>query len=1044
MNPDKQAKTAGEDIEAQEAEGRKQAESTKLAQLAAKSDTGTVKEQTAAAKANIEQLEKQAAAKEQDAVDEEVRKANAANMHQAMVAARLSSNIYLKAKKNMAAAEKGEKKAAMQAAKGVDPAKKIAADEMATEKTEAKKAVAKAKKKISNEVAAAKDVAVSLAGPKTAKLEAEVGEAADAVPDLASQAIQDLANNAIRDAKLQMRAARRAKSMELNAVNDYHKDELLKESGLAHKSFKDIGLQMLNSWKAQNEKGEHAHKTAEPYWKSAGAFAVAQNAKDRAESLLKQITKHKEPLLKESKDDSGADALLGASMNQLSTDKDPEKKREATENIEKSVYAKLMSKRSLVLKQSSKADKADSIKRKTNEKNAKKRAQKIEMLKLRGKEQFNKINLHNAEKQVLRIRNKLGKNVKMLKNAKELDWEARADLLRAHSTEGPDIKKKKDLASTMKYEKFTLGKLWNDIAVARSKLKVENAKKEEAEQHQKDEVKILKLDAKNVKHLSVRMQKSVLDQMDVSIGNAEDEMVNGDLKEAGLKIGAQLTLLPNLAKPTRHGLGVSGDEFASTLVAVEKAKTNLKLANQRIKTGKKILKERKWKVMAQRGVEKTTYRRFKSTTSELKSVQSQLINATHMKKVAQQDLQASNTALSGTKRLLKKSVDALAANVMVNYICGDGIVGGLEQCDDGNMVNGDGCSDTCVVELGWKCKGKVNEAHAIALKMAMTECKSSCGDGFKVGTEECDDGNQIYGDGCDSNCRVEKSQGWRCHGGSLLVKTRCEKCGDGHRGDTETCDDGNNKNGDGCSDTCQIEQDYTCMRSGGVDKCLPENMQVAIFDAGRRSKEAECKQEGQFAVMTSMEPVKGACTVNPLNFETQARTAVYKEMDGDELYPTNVMFTKLGSVASDVMFSLRSDSSPDPARAMALCHVYKRQVCSLQSVVPKAEETKPDKLGETKMSKAMERVVKEKTLPKPEQIYKCKVQADTKCLEVAVQASYCKSNSSGKLVSRTYYPDGKACIFENCDVPKDWITIHNLRPRDKNAFCYAAAMSEFD
>jgi len=32
--------------------------------------------------------------------------------------------------------------------------------------------------------------------------------------------------------------------------------------------------------------------------------------------------------------------------------------------------------------------------------------------------------------------------------------------------------------------------------------------------------------------------------------------------------------------------------------------------------------------------------------------------------------------------------------------CGDGIVQSDEQCDDGNMVSGDGCSAACVVESG--------------------------------------------------------------------------------------------------------------------------------------------------------------------------------------------------------------------------------------------------------------------------------------------------------------------------------------------------------
>jgi len=36
-------------------------------------------------------------------------------------------------------------------------------------------------------------------------------------------------------------------------------------------------------------------------------------------------------------------------------------------------------------------------------------------------------------------------------------------------------------------------------------------------------------------------------------------------------------------------------------------------------------------------------------------------------------------------------------------VCGDGVIEGNEQCDDGNAVSGDGCSSTCQVELGWTC-----------------------------------------------------------------------------------------------------------------------------------------------------------------------------------------------------------------------------------------------------------------------------------------------------------------------------------------------------
>jgi cysteine-rich repeat protein len=35
--------------------------------------------------------------------------------------------------------------------------------------------------------------------------------------------------------------------------------------------------------------------------------------------------------------------------------------------------------------------------------------------------------------------------------------------------------------------------------------------------------------------------------------------------------------------------------------------------------------------------------------------------------------------------------------------CGDAKLAGLEQCDDGNTVNGDGCSSACKIESGWSC-----------------------------------------------------------------------------------------------------------------------------------------------------------------------------------------------------------------------------------------------------------------------------------------------------------------------------------------------------
>jgi len=41
--------------------------------------------------------------------------------------------------------------------------------------------------------------------------------------------------------------------------------------------------------------------------------------------------------------------------------------------------------------------------------------------------------------------------------------------------------------------------------------------------------------------------------------------------------------------------------------------------------------------------------------------------------------------------------------------CSDGIRQTNEECDDGNIVNGDGCDAGCAVEAGWTCQGAVGE-----------------------------------------------------------------------------------------------------------------------------------------------------------------------------------------------------------------------------------------------------------------------------------------------------------------------------------------------
>ena len=91
--------------------------------------------------------------------------------------------------------------------------------------------------------------------------------------------------------------------------------------------------------------------------------------------------------------------------------------------------------------------------------------------------------------------------------------------------------------------------------------------------------------------------------------------------------------------------------------------------------------------------------------------------------------------------------------------CGDAALDPGEQCDDGNVVDGDAC----------------------------VHCQNArCGDGVQyLGTEQCDDGNGDNGDACLSSCEAAS-------------------CGDAvlHDG-VEVCDDGtNNGSYGGCMPSC--------------------------------------------------------------------------------------------------------------------------------------------------------------------------------------------------------------------------------------------------
>jgi cysteine-rich repeat protein len=188
-------------------------------------------------------------------------------------------------------------------------------------------------------------------------------------------------------------------------------------------------------------------------------------------------------------------------------------------------------------------------------------------------------------------------------------------------------------------------------------------------------------------------------------------------------------------------------------------------------------------------------------------------------------------------------------------ICGNGVVDysaktGGEECEDGNLKNGDGCSAICLNEGTSVCKDGSKDLNCCGNKKIEkfeecdggADCSSSClnegegplfcGNGIRdyaveSGGEDCDDGNKVNGDGCSSECLNE--------GGISQVSVN-SVCGDGVHAKTkgEDCDDGNLKNGDGCSDQCLNE---------GTSACKDNAKGLLCCGNGKVEKGEECDGE---------------------------------------------------------------------------------------------------------------------------------------------------------------------------------------------------------
>lgn len=148
--------------------------------------------------------------------------------------------------------------------------------------------------------------------------------------------------------------------------------------------------------------------------------------------------------------------------------------------------------------------------------------------------------------------------------------------------------------------------------------------------------------------------------------------------------------------------------------------------------------------------------------------------------------------------------------------CGDGVLDATEECDDSNVVGGDGCNVQCKLEVcgngildaGESCDdGNTSNGDGCTHDCHI---QPPCGDGVVDAGEQCDDENVDEQDGCDSECRLECGNGVLDAGEECDSSTDCDSschfaCGNGILDAGEQCDDKNTYCGDGCDHACRLE-----------------------------------------------------------------------------------------------------------------------------------------------------------------------------------------------------------------------------------------------
>jgi len=150
--------------------------------------------------------------------------------------------------------------------------------------------------------------------------------------------------------------------------------------------------------------------------------------------------------------------------------------------------------------------------------------------------------------------------------------------------------------------------------------------------------------------------------------------------------------------------------------------------------------------------------------------------------------------------------------------CGNGRIDVGEVCDDGNAIRGDGCSNLCnFVEPGFECLVPAEPCRLLA----------ACGDGVVSPGEACEP--SLMPTGCSLDCQIARH--FTCASGACSY---IATCGNGLREGYETCDDGNRFGGDGCSAVCAVEEGWHCLTPGSpcMRPCASLDSPTAVPSTG--------------------------------------------------------------------------------------------------------------------------------------------------------------------------------------------------------------------